>query len=49
LCEDGEVKGKGRYEKAIIQKRLDKETADLSALTYENAAEQRQVRERSKT
>jgi hypothetical protein len=35
LGEDGEVKGKGRYEKAVIQKRLDKETAELSALTYD--------------
>ena len=39
LNDEGEVKGKGRYEQAVIQKRLDKETAELSALTYDQLSE----------
>jgi hypothetical protein len=39
LLADGEPKGKTHYDKQIIQRRLDKETADLMALTFDELSQ----------
>jgi hypothetical protein len=39
IGEDGEPKGRTKWDKQIIQRRLDKETADLLALTFDELSE----------